>query len=70
MYNPNSNANHRYAPDADTPPLGVFYQRRTNVNRQGQQAHSAFSISAAPTPKRRLERPAADDAVVNTPHWG
>ena len=51
MYNPNSNPNRRRAPDADTPPLGVFYQRRTY-------------------PNRRLERHAADDAVVNTTHWG
>ncbi len=70
MYNPNSNANRRYAPDADTPPLGVFYQCRTNVNRQGRQAHSAVFYQRRTKPNRRLERHAAVDAVVKTPYWG
>ena len=71
MYNSHSNPNRRSAPNAYTPPLGVFYQACPKPKAPGMASAFGGFLSALPHSNvQRLKRPAADDAVVKTPHWG
>lgn len=60
---------------ADMPPTPIRRRWGFSVSaaqRQPPGTASAFGVfyQRRPNPNRRVERPAADDAVVNTPHWG
>ena len=51
-----------------------MYNPNSNPNRRStpDDAYTPLGVfcQRRTNPKRRLERPAAADAVVKTPHWG